>query len=173
MTSLSRWIENSTKKRSVNSCSAPNCKREILLHLSEVVFRLSIRQTENCARIALSENVRRSIRVAVDCDRSCERVRRGCLVTALTSKVADAERSAHDQSEKMSHSFLAGQALRFVRCQSIRQHPQLTPTDLANAHRVPCGHEQNTPTMPRRRLFGSLGAKRCPSSGRARRGRGR
>jgi predicted ester cyclase len=28
-------------------------------------------------------------------------------------------------------------------------------------------------TMPRRRLFGSIGAKRCPSSGRARRGRGR
>src|ERR1039458_83266 len=29
------------------------------------------------------------------------------------------------------------------------------------------GHEQNTPTMPRREPFGSLGASRCPSSGRA------
>jgi hypothetical protein len=41
----------------------------------------------------------------------------------------------------------------------MRQRPQLTPAALANGHRVPCGHEQNTPTMPRRRLFGSLGAK--------------
>jgi hypothetical protein len=34
--------------------------------------------------------------------------------------------------------------------------------------RVTCIHVQNTLTMPRRRLFRSLGAKRCPSSGRAR-----
>jgi hypothetical protein len=38
------------------------------------------------------------------------------LVTALTSEVADRERNEHDRSEKMSHSFLAGQALRLVRC---------------------------------------------------------
>jgi hypothetical protein len=62
---------------------------------------------------------------------------------------------------------------RIVLGQSIRQRPQLTPAALANGHRVTCGHEQNTPTMPPRRLFGSLGAKRSPSSGRARRGRGR
>jgi hypothetical protein len=37
----------------------------------------------------------------------------------------------------------------------MRQRPQLTPAALANGHRVPCGHEQNTPTMPRRRLSGS------------------
>lgn len=54
---------------------------------------------------------------------------------------------------------------------STCQRPQLTPGALANGHRVPCGHEQNTPTMPRREPFGSLGASRCPSSGRARRGR--
>ena len=47
---------------------------------------------------------------------------------------------------------------RIVLGQSIRQRPQLTPAALANGHRVPCGHEQNTPTMPRRRLFGPLGA---------------
>jgi hypothetical protein len=54
---------------------------------------------------------------------------------------------------------------RFVHCPSMRPRPQLTPAALANGHRVPCGHEQNTLTMPRRRLFGSLDAKRCPSSG--------
>jgi hypothetical protein len=44
---------------------------------------------------------------------------------------------------------------------------------LANGHRVTCGHEQNTATMPRSRLFGSLGRCRCPPSTRARRGRRR
>ena len=39
----------------------------------------------------------------------------------------------------------------------MRERPQLTPAALANGHRVPCGHEQNMPTMPRRRVFGSLG----------------
>ena len=48
--------------------------------------------------------------------------------------------------------------------QSMRQ-PTTDPAALANGHKVPCGDEQNMPTMPRRRLFGSLGAKRCPSSG--------
>ena len=56
---------------------------------------------------------------------------------------------------------------------SPRQHPQRTPAALAYGHRVPCGHDQNTPTKPGRGLFGSLGAKRCSSSGRAGRGRGR
>ena len=37
---------------------------------------------------------------------------------------------------------------RVVHSQSIRQRLQETPAALANGHRVPCGHEQNTPTMP-------------------------
>ena len=45
--------------------------------------------------------------------------------------------------------------------------PQPTLAALANGHRVPCGHEQNFPAMPRREPFGSLGAKRCPPSPRA------
>ena len=35
------------------------------------------------------------------------------------------------------------------------------------------GHEEHTSRMPRREPFASLGANRCPSSGTARRGRGR
>jgi len=37
----------------------------------------------------------------------------------------------------LSHSCIASQA----------QRPQLEPAALANGHRVPCGHEQYTPTM--------------------------
>ena len=40
----------------------------------------------------------------------------------------------------------------FIFSQSTCQRPQPTHAALANGHRVPCGHEQNTPRMPRRRL---------------------
>jgi hypothetical protein len=47
---------------------------EILLYLGETIFCLSIRETEERAGIRFTEDVRRAIRVAVNCDCACKRV---------------------------------------------------------------------------------------------------
>jgi len=69
---------------------------------------------------------------------------------------------------KRDWSFLSDSCIASPCASARNEHALLLPT--GTEYHVE--HERNTPTTPRRRLVGSLGAKRGPSSGRARRGRG-